>query len=566
MIPSADHVLANPVFPLLLALALLLPFEATRPLFSLGPIGITTIELPLYTLVVVHFLRRSAWRPATWTPVHWAAVGWALAHLASAAAAEGDRGQALRFALRMSVGAALVFPVAAEARIPDRAARVFQALVAGATLSAVLGVAEAALPDAASLLAPFRATTVHVGDVVRAGGPFPYPNPAALYWGAALPGLLVIAGWRDRGEADPIRWPALASLVLLVVAIVASGSRGAILTTAIALSSLLAVAQVRLRRATLGTLALLGVTVLLASELRPALVLRDSRSSGEAPWFAGHFEPMATAPVMVTAAEAMLRVQVGNEGALRWEPDGPTPMGISAQWLDADGRIAHEEPVTRLPAAVAPGSSVVVDVKVTAPERPGRYTLHYQLALGGTSFDALEAGAADMPIEVTGKAVAPTRVWPSPRPTQRQTNRPELWRAGWRMWQARPYLGVGPDAFRRVYGAYLGPRTLDDRVNANSLYVETLADLGLAGALALAFVFFAPALEVRRSWRKVTEPGRRLILGSAAVLLAFAIHGLVDCVWAITPLHGLFWIHAGLLVGIAEAYRTHALPKGVPNS
>jgi hypothetical protein len=556
MIPSADDVLANPVFPLLLALALLLPFEAARPLFSLGPLGITSLELPLYTLVAVHFLRRSAWRPSTWTPVHWAAIVWAAAHLASAAAADGDRGQALRFALRMSVGAALVFPVAAETRIPDRAARVFQALVAGATLSAAMGLAEALIPAAGTLLAPFRAATVHVGDVIRASGPFPYPNPAALYWGAALPLVLAIGSRRDDGESKSTRWPAVASGGLLVMAIVASGSRGAILTTAVVLASLLVVAPLPWRRATLRALALLGVTVVLASTLRPALILRDSRTSGEAPWFAGQFRPLAAVPVMVTAEEATVRVQVENKGALRWERDGPTPMGISAQWIDADGRIAHEEPATKLPAAVAPGSSVVVDAEVTAPERPGPYTLHWQLALGGTSFEAVPAAGGDTSIEVTGTTVTTTRVWPAPRPTQRQTNRPELWRAGWRMWQARPYLGVGPDGFRRAYGAYLGPRALDDRVNANSLYLETLADLGLAGASALTFAFFAPARVVRRSWRTLPEPGRRLALGSAAALLAFALHGLVDCVWAMTPLHGLFWIHAGLLVGIAEAYRT----------
>ena len=117
------------------------------------------------------------------------------------------------------------------------------------------------------------------------------------------------------------------------------------------------------------------------------------------------------------------------------------------------------------------------------------------------------------------------------------------------MWRERPVLGVGPDGFRELYGGYLGTRELDSRVNANSLYVETLADLGLVGMAALLFVFATLARAVARGLRQLSEPGRKLVLGSAAALLAFALHGLVDSVLAFNGLHALFWIHAGLLAG-----------------
>ena len=489
MIPSADVVLANSVLPLLLVLALLLPFESTRPLFSLGPIGITSVEIPLYAVVAVSLLQREAWRPSAWTSVHWAAAVWAAAHLASAAAAEGDRAVAFRFALRMCAGAALVFPVAAATRSPGRAARVLQALLAGAAVSAAMGVAEAVLPGAASLLAFFKTTTAHVGDVIRAGGPFQYPNPAALYWSAALPVLLVIDAWPDRGNVPSIRGRTVAGAVLLVTAIVASGSRGALLATAVVLASWAAIAPAKRRRAALGALALLGAAASLAVLLRPSLVLRDSTFLGEAPWFAGRFEPLGPAPEMGAGRDAAIRVQVENVGKLPWEVSGRMPMGVSAQWLDAGGRIAHEEPTTPLPVGVARGATAAVEVRVTAPESPGRYTLRWQLVGGGTSFETPSAGSRDLKVEVRGVIETPSRVWPPPRPTQRQVTRPELWRAGWSMWRERPILGVGPDGFRELYSAHLGPRTLDARVNANSLYVETLADLGLAGAVALVLVF-----------------------------------------------------------------------------
>jgi hypothetical protein len=572
MIPSGDLVLANVVFPLLLVLALALPFEATKPLFHLGPLGVTSVELPLYALIAASLVQREAWRMSTWTPVHWAAIAWAAAHLVSAAAAEGGRATALRFAMRMSVGAALVFPVAATTRRPGRAARVLQALVAGAEISALMAVAEVLLPGAAPLLASFKTTSAHVGDVIRAGGPFQYPNPAALYWGAALPVLLVIDGWPVGGDPHPIRWPTVVAGVLLVTAIVASGSRGAIFATLVVLGLLASIAPVRSRRVALGALALLGAASLLASLLRPSLILREPSALGEDPWFAGEFALLGPARPMVAGQSAALRVQVKNVGALPWEVSGPMPMAISARWLDAEGRIAHEEPATPLPTPVPRGSTAVVELEVTAPERAGRYAVRWQLVGGGTSFEAPTDGSSDTPTEVIGAGVAVARGWPAPRPTQRQVTRRELWRAGWRMWRERPVLGVGPDGFRQLYGGYLGPRTLDARVNANSLYVETLADLGLVGAIALSLVFIALAREASRGCRKLSGAGRGLVLGSTAALLAFALHGVVDSVSAFTSLHGLFWIHAGLLAGKAEAYGhgsgqdSRHLPKGVPNN
>jgi O-antigen ligase len=117
------------------------------------------------------------------------------------------------------------------------------------------------------------------------------------------------------------------------------------------------------------------------------------------------------------------------------------------------------------------------------------------------------------------------------------------------MWRERPLLGVGPDNFRRLYGPYLGPRALDDRVNANSLYVETLADLGLVGAASLALLFVALAHGAVRAWRSDRAPERMVVIASGAALVAFALHGIVDNVLPATPLYGLFWIHAGLLAG-----------------
>src|SRR5207245_1243891 len=66
--------------------------------------------------------------------------------------------------------------------------------------------------------------------------------------------------------------------------------------------------------------------------------------------------------------------------------------------------------------------------------------------------------------------------------------RADLWRAALRMFAQRPLLGFGPDNFRHLYGAYLGLQVWDERVHANNLYLELLADVGVLGAAAFALV------------------------------------------------------------------------------
>lgn len=77
----------------------------------------------------------------------------------------------------------------------------------------------------------------------------------------------------------------------------------------------------------------------------------------------------------------------------------------------------------------------------------------------------------------------------------------EIWKMGLRMWQAHPAFGVGPGNFRWVIGDYQSAeqlekfgRSLGGSIIAHSLPVELLAELGLAGALTLAWLIW-------RTWR-----------------------------------------------------------------
>jgi O-antigen ligase len=120
-----------------------------------------------------------------------------------------------------------------------------------------------------------------------------------------------------------------------------------------------------------------------------------------------------------------------------------------------------------------------------------------------------------------------------------------------KMWLVYPLLGVGPDNFRHIYGTYLGQAAFDDRITANSWYVEVLATTGTIGLIAGVLVVIAVAILLRRDWRTLTARSTHaLALGLGIAWLAFFMHSSVDYFMEFTPTYSLFWLIAGLLIGL----------------
>jgi O-antigen ligase len=126
------------------------------------------------------------------------------------------------------------------------------------------------------------------------------------------------------------------------------------------------------------------------------------------------------------------------------------------------------------------------------------------------------------------------------------------------MFHAHPLLGTGPDNFRHRYGAFLhlSPPEFDERLHANSLYVETLADLGGVGLLAFGAVVVALFGAARRAIAEPTSPF--LALGVAAGLGTFLLHGVLDYFLEFTPTYALWWLLAGMIVAIDRSRETSA--------
>ena len=99
------------------------------------------------------------------------------------------------------------------------------------------------------------------------------------------------------------------------------------------------------------------------------------------------------------------------------------------------------------------------------------------------------------------------------------SNRADYWSVAWRTYEAEPLLGEGAGTYAR---AWLAERPIPQPVrDAHSLYLETLAELGPAGLLLLAFALAAPFVGRRSPWTPV----------ALAPYAAFLLHAAQDWDW-----------------------------------
>jgi hypothetical protein len=562
----------------LIALPLVLPFEA--PLFHLGPLLITTAELAIYLVLaawgahVAAALVRARGRgrrggEVVQDPLVWAAALWLAIVVASALAAPAYRPAALKFALRTASGVLLFFATRDLARSPRWARRVVLAIVAGAALSAVGAVAETAFPGGVSLWQPFRPQAFTALGLARASGAFAYPTIAAMYWEAALPLALAVffGGARGLNAWPPWVGGALVTALagLLVAAILLSATRSALVGAAVASATILILgwrAGVRLRFAAGGALAITALLVSLAFRPGDTQSLLGQRLQWwrDGSWFAARYIVSPPRLVLSAGTLAGVAVTVQNVGTLGWPHAGRDPVHLSHHW-EAIGAgpprlVQFEGRRTRLGRDVPPGASVRLVGVVEAPAAPGRYRRRWDLVRESvTWFSERGNPTADQLVDVVvGASVAPADglaelsssslpAWVAPpAPT-----RTELWRAAVELWRHHPLLGVGPDNFRRRYAEALvlapGERRFnDERLHANSFYFETLADLGLAGVLALGLVMLA----LGRAIRAHAARTRLVALACGVAAGTFFVHGLLDTFLAFTPLCGLYWLLLGL--------------------
>jgi hypothetical protein len=244
---------------------------------------------------------------------------------------------------------------------------------------------------------------------------------------------------------------------------------------------------------------------------------------------------------------------VTNTGRKAWS--AAEGFALSYHWFDPVGQRLLDGPRTDLPRTLARGEDLLLRPVLYAPSQPGCYVLVWDMVQEHTTWLSGQGVApAAVPAQVGPfDPGACSRVLPPSLRMRGQPPRRELWSAAWSMWRARPWTGVGPDNFRRLYGRYAGRTFWDDRVTANNLLLETLAGSGLLGALSLAAMLGAAALSAARAAAS-SEAGRRADAGAVlAVLAAIATHGLVDCLIGFTGPYLLLAFVAGSAVAVRAA-------------
>ena len=326
----------------------------------------------------------------------------------------------------------------------------------------------------------------------RLSYPIGYWNGLAACLAIAAVLLVWIGG---TAPARAIRAVAPASLALIGLGLYLAGSRGGLVATATGLVVLLALSRERSRMflAAIPGLIGAGVLVLLASR-RPELV--DALSSAE----------------------------VGSQGHEMMVASGGVALAVGITALLCDSRFARihipRRPVIGVLAAL--GLAAVVAFIVSGPQQ------HLDNFVESSDGSALEdSGAAGNFDSSSG------------------SGRYEFWRVGLDAFAGDPALGVGAGNYEFEWNteSEAGGVVLD----AHSLYIETLAELGLAGA-ALLLAFAAAIVWAARRPRGARSRGD--LAAAAAIVAAGAVSAVFDWTYEIPA------AFAPLIVAAALVTRT----------
>jgi hypothetical protein len=346
---------------------------------------------------------------------------------------------------------------------------------------------------------------------VTAGGrleqPLTYWNASGVLAAIGLVLCLRMAGDPRRGT--PLRAAAAAAAVPLATGVYLSFSRGALAALAVGLVALLALAPDG--RAQLRALAVTLIPGAAAAVLAGALPAVRAMEGGMSTRRVEGLV-MLLALAALAAAAALLTLRTARAG---------TP----------GGRLA----LTRRTAALA-----VAGV----------------LLLGGV----LAAAALEARPESSSPAFGATGA----RLGSIDSNRYSYWRVALGTFADQPVQGIGSGGF--VVDWLQERDVLDPTREAHSLYLGTLAELGLVGLAALLAFLGGVAAAARRLWR--SDPG--LAAGPAAALAVWAAHAGLDWDWEMPAVSLVALALAAALVawserpGVSPAAREGSAPASAP--
>ena len=348
----------------------------------------------------------------------------------------------------------------------------------------------------------------------RLGEPYDYWN--ALGATAAL--AVLPAVWLGTREAAPPATRALAypALGLLILTILLTQSRGALVAAGLALVVWLAVVPLRLR-----TLLVLAVPAAAAAPVAAWALSKDA--------FTEAFETLAAREAV--AGDFGLLVLLMTSVLLA--------VGLVGEHVGS-GRALHLVTRRRLGVAAVAAVCAVPLVALTSVAASDR-------GLSGTISDRFD--------DLTDNTVAPPEG--AARLGSVSSSRGGYWRQAGNVFEERPVVGTGAGTFRIARLPYRRDQTVSG--HAHGFVPQTIADMGLVGlaaALALLAAWLVAAaratgLERRREGRLRPEwsTERTALCALALCALAFGLQSAIDWTWFVPGPSAMALVAAGYVAG-----------------
>jgi hypothetical protein len=395
------------------------------------------------------------------------------------------------------------------AQTDQRRQRFAEGIAISISLIALLALASRLLPHLLSV------SEAH-GTGSRLRYPLGYWNADGIVFAIAAAFCL----WMSRHSlVRALRWAAVAALPAILVALYFTYSRGGLLALAIACGCLIVLSHDRLWL--LGTLAIGAVGAL------PALIAVQARHSladnvaNQAAVDQGVavLAILVAGTVLALALFAALRRLEGRGG------------GLAGRAVE----LSRDPVVLKRIAAVAAVAAIGATI-----------------AVGGRAWHQFTSPGTEFP-------TSPQEHFS----TLSSANRDEFWRVAIDAFGEKPLLGHGAGTYRFSWDQ---SRKIPLPVlDAHSLYLESFAELGAVGGLAVLAMVLVLLWAGFAAWRAASGRWRELHAVLFATQLTFAVGAGIDWFWEIPTVGALFFLASGAMVAArcAQLSRERAAGNGL---
>jgi hypothetical protein len=338
-----------------------------------------------------------------------------------------------------------------------------------------------------------------LGSGPRLRYPLGYWNADGLAFGIGI-GMLL---WMSRRSlTSGLRWAAVASLPVLLLALYLTYSRGGLLALLVAAGCLLALSHDRL-----WLLATLAIGAL--GTLPGLLALQDRRGLADNLAEPATIDQGVTVLLLLVAGVALALALYAGLRRLEGRGGGLTGRAIE---------------ISRNPLVL---KRIALLVALAA--------IGVAIAVGGRAWSQFTASDVQFPNQ-------PEQHFGS----LNGANRSEFWRVAIDAFGEKPVLGHGAGTYQFSWEQLRSiPLPVRD---AHSLFLEAFAELGVVGGLLVLALVGALLWTGFAAWRGARGAQRELYAVLLAAVLAFVVGAAIDWFWEIAALGAIFFLASGVLV------------------